>query len=728
MFGGCFIDGSCTWDGRCDDLKAKECPEEDGNICTVPSCTPETGECFEEIIVDGHPPYVSTECWEGALCMAGEQDNSQAEPSALALECAALGEGLSPFACLVEFVCVGGREGCLAVNKVDGVPCWTGPGEGDETCVGHSCLEGECIVDHELDVSCGPEDFPADCGGGCETCTGLSCHWIDDPANPTSPTKMVRYCKPQAKIGYACQENPCLLGQECGLGSSGNGPLGKETLGQCTGGVVKSKEQCTQELGKPLLPCILAGMGCEEAGGGCVLSQEIADQWCHPPDWKCFDKTDTYCTHLESGEDWDEETGCNTAWIDLDCDDQNECTVDICKALEEGWECEHQPVTGSACDDGDPCTTGGQCQAGECLDTAPKCSDADENPCNDPACDPVTGDCLPPQTDGYPCNDGSVCTVGDTCQDSVCTSGDAKSCDDQNVCTDDFCDPLAGCLHEPNGKSCDDGDMTTVGDTCESGECVPGAFIDCEDDNVCTDDIADPQVGCKWVPAVGPCDDFDVCTVDDQCAGGECIGGLPLDCGDDEFCTVESCHQVAGCVYEPLPDWTSCPGGLNYACLGGECLCHANCDGKECGSNGCGGTCGECEPGEDCQQGSCGGTGFNASGKYALSQSVFYSCFYGAVSINLSQLTFVDNGAVLVITPAMNGCCTLDGLSAGDGDFSLSCTCSGGGFGCDETYSLTGTFDDDKTWAGTFTIQYSGMLCGDCVPFKSWSVTGTKPP
>jgi hypothetical protein len=36
-----------------------------------------------------------------------------------------------------------------------------------------------------------------------------------------------------------------------------------------------------------------------------------------------------------------------------------------------------------------------------------------------------------------------------------------------------------------------------------------------------------------------------------------------------------------------------------------ECPCEAQCIGKECGGDGCGGTCGTCAPGESCNSGQC---------------------------------------------------------------------------------------------------------------------------
>jgi len=39
-------------------------------------------------------------------------------------------------------------------------------------------------------------------------------------------------------------------------------------------------------------------------------------------------------------------------------------------------------------------------------------------------------------------------------RDTVCTPGDDAACDDGNVCTDDRCDPVRGCVSEPIAGTC----------------------------------------------------------------------------------------------------------------------------------------------------------------------------------------------------------------------------------------------------------------------------------
>ncbi len=113
--------------------------------------------------------------------------------------------------------------------------------------------------------------------------------------------------------------------------------------------------------------------------------------------------------------------------------------------------CAGQP-DGTACDDQDACTLSDACQAGRCTGTSTGACSAAPVPCHtDSLCDPSSGACLGGgfQPDGTPCSDGNACTVGDSCASGACTAGESLSCDDGDLCTDDFCDPNSGCVFGP---------------------------------------------------------------------------------------------------------------------------------------------------------------------------------------------------------------------------------------------------------------------------------------
>ena len=113
----------------------------------------------------------------------------------------------------------------------------------------------------------------------------------------------------------------------------------------------------------------------------------------------------------------------------------------------------------------------------------------------------------------------------DNCNASCSMDAD---CNDGNVCTDDVC--TAGVCSNPpvDGISCSDGDACTTGDACSGGGCVGGAPPNCDDVNVCTDDSCNPATGCVYTDNTAPCDNGDACTTGDACSGGACV---PVPCG-----------------------------------------------------------------------------------------------------------------------------------------------------------------------------------------------------
>jgi hypothetical protein len=87
-------------------------------------------------------------------------------------------------------------------------------------------------------------------------------------------------------------------------------------------------------------------------------------------------------------------------------------------------------ANGTPCDDGDACTQTDTCQAGACAGANPVACAASD-PCHVAGtCDPATGLCTdPPATDGTACNDGNVCTTNDQCQAGACAGAGPATCD-----------------------------------------------------------------------------------------------------------------------------------------------------------------------------------------------------------------------------------------------------------------------------------------------------------
>jgi hypothetical protein len=97
---------------------------------------------------------------------------------------------------------------------------------------------------------------------------------------------------------------------------------------------------------------------------------------------------------------------------------------------------------------------------------------------------------------------GGACQPNNEPTTTVCRPEDFE-CDAAEVC-----DGAGNCppdIFDPNGTPCEDGDACTSVDTvpgnpdaCDDGECV-GIPVDCDDDEVCTDDSCDSDLGCMNV-------------------------------------------------------------------------------------------------------------------------------------------------------------------------------------------------------------------------------------
>jgi hypothetical protein len=258
----------------------------------------------------------------------------------------------------------------------------------------------------------------------------------------------------------------------------------------------------------------------------------------------------------------------------------------------------------------------GRCQDEECVpDCEPDCSD---ERCGDDGCGGSCGEC----EDGQVCED-AVCVPEDlpVCGDEVC--------DDTEDCGSCLADCGCGCGEECLSGACtftachglvcgDDGcggscGQCLVGERCEAGACVPDLTCGdaaCEVGEDCSSCPADCGCGCGESCMGGKCKftacDERVCGDDgcdgscgdcdegEVCSNGACVSeDLPY-CGDevcDETEDCASCHQDCGC-------------GCGESCVDAACAFTA-CAGRECGDDGCDGSCGDCPPNNICDNGRC---------------------------------------------------------------------------------------------------------------------------
>ena len=177
-------------------------------------------------------------------------------------------------------------------------------------------------------------------------------------------------------------------------------------------------------------------------------------------------------------------------------DDGNVCTNDVCDGA---GSCSH-PNNTASCTDDTVCTTTDQCSGGICV-PGPDLDCDDDNQCTLDTCHPVNG-CQHDAAalNGAGCDDGDSCTDADTCADGECAGTELpQNCDDNNPCTLDTCNPLGGCVNDPAGRDgfvCDDTNSCTNQDVCSNGVCRGQlAEADTDLDGFC--DRVENDAGCN---------------------------------------------------------------------------------------------------------------------------------------------------------------------------------------------------------------------------------------
>jgi len=478
-----------------------------------------------------------------------------------------------------------GVEGC--VNEV----AESGPCDDLNPCtVADHCVQGVCLSDP---VECDDENVCTDnvCTetGGCEYPPNTqSC----DDSNPCT---LADQCVAGECVGTTVPCD-CLTDEDCV-------PLEDGDL--CNGTLVCDDQTLPYKCAVDQATIIT----CPAPGG---IDSFCLQAHCDPPSGECSlvpDHEGFLCAGASACTVNDKCTeGSCGGGQEVNCNDGNPCTDDSCNP-EVG--CEHTDNQ-APCNDGDVCTTADQCAQGACAGGLPlECNDDDV--CNgEEKCDAAVG-CMPGQP--LDCDDGNPCTTGESCHPmNGCVPGTAVGCDDSDPCTLDECQPGTGqCLHTPlcepklcfecvcaeeggevtyDPLDCDDGNECTV-DWCNpaTGECAHGG-VDCSDDDICTDNECDPLLGCLATLNEAPCDDGNICTLQDRCKSGQCMGGQALECDDGNSCTDDGCDQDAGCQF--LPNDDECDDG--NACTEGD-----ECAGRWCVS----GAAVECDDQNSCTDDGC---------------------------------------------------------------------------------------------------------------------------
>jgi hypothetical protein len=401
--------------------------------------------------------------------------------------------------------------------------------------------------------------------------------------------------------GECMDGDPCTVADHCVAGECLGNPVICDDDNPCTDDTCDGGGGCTFTNNTA---------DCDD-DNPCTVADECAAGMCSGTAIPCDCQSDADCAALEDDDLCNGTLVCNLSDWPYKCV-IDATTVVVCPQPAPGpdaicLQAHCEPDTGTcslvpdhggfACDDANPCTVGDVCDAGICTPGVPATCN-DDNPCTDDSCDPQNG-CVYTDNDA-PCSDGNVCTTNDLCDGGLCLGGAPLQCDDANACNgSESCDAAVGCK-AGTPLVCDDQDLCNGLESClpDSG-CQPGVAPDCDDNNPCTDDACQAALGCIHTSNTAACNDGNACTVGDVCGGGICSPGSAVACDDDNVCTTDTCDPKSGCIYlmnqAPCDDQDLCTTGDH--CHLGECISTASlvCDDK----NLC--TDDSCQPGSGCQ-------------------------------------------------------------------------------------------------------------------------------
>ncbi len=366
-------------------------------------------------------------------------------------------------------------------------PCTYGDSCGGGGCTGTAitCDDTACM-DRECNGTATCDETPMSTSTVCDTttCPADSCglgEWYDYPTSCTS------YCTSSGTCDYcSCTSttDTCAVGptNQC-CSATCDGLTGCATLAGTCAGTDVCTDPNTLVFGNTCTGCGSNGANGMCGGGTTAICNSSTHTMCEQV--SCGG-TSYRCTNIGSVWEWRAGTG---------CDDSNDCTYnDSCAGSTCGGtaiscgdtmcvdrecngtsSCDVTYPSGSSCDDSNQCTYGetcdgsGGCNGGTTLD----CNALDTQ-CSDYSCD---GDstCAVSYSTGS-CDDSNLCTYGETCNGSgSCNGGTTINCDALDTdCYDYTCDGDSTCAQSINvGATCDDGNASTTGDTCQSdGSCV----------------------------------------------------------------------------------------------------------------------------------------------------------------------------------------------------------------------------------------------------------------
>lgn len=515
---GTLICDRSTAEARCrfDPTSAVHCDPAGDSACSAATCDPKTATCAPQPRNEGLSCDDGDPCTGGDLCKAGSCESGTLKLCDCREEadCAALEDGdlcngtLScdkksfPWRCRVNPIsivtCDPGKAGpcqqvlcdpkagkCATTARPDGTAC----DDGQACTAQDGCVGGACVGSQDI-CACTTTGDCADQEDG-DLCNG------------------VLYC--DLPTG-TCKVNPASV-VTCGTGKDQT----------CL------KNQCAPATGLCALAPVAPGTACED-GNLCTKGDTCMGGQCAAGTNTCACKSDAACASADDGD------LCNGVWfcnLGTGLCEPNPATVVNCPSVADTQCAKNvcQPATG-------------QCQTMPRSAVKLHCGQVgvgtDANGCKWAL--KLAGE--PGDVGPFACEDGQVCTTGDTCEGAKCKGG-TVTC----LCQSDL-----DCLSE------DDGDLCNGVFYCDKSLAVPAckpnpaSKVWCakKDDEACLKAACDPKSGkCALQPVVvgSPCDDDEPCTAGEKCDGaGACVGAA-ADCSDGDGCTLDSCAKGKGCTH-----------------------------------------------------------------------------------------------------------------------------------------------------------------------------------
>jgi hypothetical protein len=449
---------------------------------------------------------------------------------------------------------------------LDCTPACTDHQCGEDGCGGTcgTCTGGKaCVVDQCL---CTAQDH--------KTCVGNAAYWVDscgvqgdkvqDCTGGTACQAGACVCVPQDHA--TCVDNASWWVDSCGV-------LG--VLRQnCTGGtacqagacvcVTQDHKTCVGNATYWVDSCGVQGDKDQDCTGGTICQAGACA--CVPQDHK---------TCVGDAVYWVDSCGVQGAKVQ-DCTGGATCQDGVCACAGEtyttciGNTVQWVDTCGNPGDVVETCADGKTCQAGACV-----CTNLDFTTCVGNAVHRIV-DCVLPGTTLEQCTVGRVCTDG-ACS---CIPDDHTTCVGNQVWQADSCGALGSKVMDCTGALiCKDG-------VCA---CVP------QDHQACSGNAI------YWIDSCGALGlKVQDCTGGQACRSAACVC-LPY---DHKFCANGAMYWADSCGGNV--EWSEdCPTGCNAAATGCLGACEAQCLGKDCGDDGCGGSCGACDATRTCQAGVC---------------------------------------------------------------------------------------------------------------------------